>query len=405
VYAVIDLETTGLHPHRHDRVVEVAVVHVDAAGKVVNEWCTLVNPERDLGPQHIHRIRAADVLDAPRFSDVAGHLAELLKGRVIVAHNLRFDARFLATEYELIGAKVPVDAHSGLCTMALADRYLPGAGRSLADCCTRAGVELTSAHSALHDARAAAGLLTYYLCREPEPPWAHLHQLAMTSVWPALSVKPVKPVLRRATAQASEHFLSRLVARLPRVDDQLADAYLDMLDRALLDRHLSHSETEALVDFATSVGLGRVQVVELHEAHVRTLAADALADGVLSAAERADLEKVTALLGLTPAHLDKALSDPAPPPRPKLTRFRLAPGDEVAFTGQLDSPREEWERHAAQHGLRPGAWVTKRTKLVVAADPDSQSTKARQARRYRIPIVDAETFLRLTEDLARCTKM
>ena len=64
-FAVIDFETTGLFPGGHDRVVEVAVVHADPHGTITGRWDTLVNPGRDLGPQSIHRIRAADVLDAP----------------------------------------------------------------------------------------------------------------------------------------------------------------------------------------------------------------------------------------------------------------------------------------------------------------------------------------------------
>ena len=60
MYAVVDVETTGLRPSWHDRVVEIAIVHVDDAGTIEAEWCTLVNPQRDLGPQHIHGITAAE---------------------------------------------------------------------------------------------------------------------------------------------------------------------------------------------------------------------------------------------------------------------------------------------------------------------------------------------------------
>ena len=71
MYAVIDLETTGLNPDRHDRIVEIAIVHVDAAGDITYEWSTLVNPHRDMGPQHIHGISAADARRAPSFAQVA----------------------------------------------------------------------------------------------------------------------------------------------------------------------------------------------------------------------------------------------------------------------------------------------------------------------------------------------
>jgi hypothetical protein len=40
----------------------------------------LVNPARDLGPQHIHGIQSRDVLPAPFFADIAGDLAIGLAG-------------------------------------------------------------------------------------------------------------------------------------------------------------------------------------------------------------------------------------------------------------------------------------------------------------------------------------
>ncbi|RKT51781.1 exonuclease domain-containing protein [Saccharothrix australiensis] len=174
-YAVVDVETTGFAAGRSDRIVEVAVVHVDELGRRTGEWCTLLNPGRDLGPQHVHRISAADVWDAPTFARAAGALARRLAGRVLVAHNLGFDARFLAAEFGRLGVDLALD---GLCTMRLAARYLPGRGRSLRECCAAAGVALDDAHSALHDARATAGLLAHYLrhgaLAGPTVPWPRL---------------------------------------------------------------------------------------------------------------------------------------------------------------------------------------------------------------------------------------
>ena len=118
-YAVVDVETTGLFPGRHDRVIEIGVVLVDREGRQVDEWSTLVNPARDLGPQHIHGIQSGDVLRAPTFAEIAGDLAARLTGRVVVAHNLNFDLRFLAAEYARLSTPVPLDYDRGLCTMLL----------------------------------------------------------------------------------------------------------------------------------------------------------------------------------------------------------------------------------------------------------------------------------------------
>lgn len=121
-YAVVDVETTGLFPGGTDRIIEVAVVHVSPDGERERSWTTLLNPGRDLGPQHVHGIAAADVLGAPTFGDVAGTLAELLAGRVFVAHNASFDARFVAAEYAALGFDVPVVPETCLCTMRWSGR-------------------------------------------------------------------------------------------------------------------------------------------------------------------------------------------------------------------------------------------------------------------------------------------
>lgn len=401
MYAVIDLETTGLRPSWHDRVIEIAVVHVDASGGVEDEWCTLVNPRRDLGPQDVHGIRSAEVLGAPTFESIAGRLAQLLAGRSPVAHNFRFDGMFLQAEYKRLGVDVPLQPHYGLCTMQLASRYLPHAGRGLSDCCAAADIDVNRAHSALHDARAAAALLAYYLRRAGQPPpWAQSCAAAVHAPWPDLPVRPVAQVARRAPGAVTDHFLARLVARLPRVNSDDADSYLELLDRALLDRHISATEAQGLIDFAHSLGLGGEQVVALHERYLEALAVAALADEVLTEIEYDDLRQVTALLGLDNHDLDEALGrarEADAPSDPGLGQFTLAPGDRVVFTGQLDEPREVWEERATDAGLVPTASVTRRTKLVVAADPDTQSGKASTARRYGIPLVDPETFIRLAQ--------
>src|SRR3546814_20574881 len=93
-FAVVDLETTGLFPEYHDRIVEVAVVHVSRSGEIEGSWATLVNPMRDMGAQSIHGISAASATQAPPFSAISSHLSGLLRGRVPVPHHATFDSRF-----------------------------------------------------------------------------------------------------------------------------------------------------------------------------------------------------------------------------------------------------------------------------------------------------------------------
>ncbi|HEY6534040.1 MAG TPA: 3'-5' exonuclease [Acidimicrobiales bacterium] len=164
-YAVVDVETTGLDPST-DRVVEVAVVRCDDRGRTVSEWSTLVHPDRDPGPTAVHGITVDDLAAAPRFADVVPELLRQLDGTVVTAHNLAFDAAFLAAECRRSGLQGPMGF--GLCTLTLARSLYPGRdGYSLATCSAAAGIEQIDAHRALADARVTAELLARMLDAVP----------------------------------------------------------------------------------------------------------------------------------------------------------------------------------------------------------------------------------------------
>jgi DNA polymerase-3 subunit epsilon len=381
-------------------VVEVAVVQLDPSGRVVDEWCTIVNPERDMGPQHIHGITAGEARQAPTFAEITGDLGVRLAGNVVVGHNVSFDLRFLDAEFRGAGVDVPLTTDVGLCTMTLANRYLATATRTLAMCCEAAGVDVGRAHSALHDAYAAAGLLGFFLREAGLPePWRDRLEAAEHLTWPVLPPLTGRVMTRGATYTQPAHFLARLVDNLPRVQHPpRADEYLSVLDGALLDRHLSVTEQAELVGVAGSLGLGRTEVEQLHRHYLVALARRAWTDEVVTAEEKADLRLVATLLGLDVADADHALvvareaEVGAADPEPAWGDFRLKAGDLVVFTGQMDLPREVWEERALEAGLAVHDNVTKKTRLVVAADPDSLSGKAKKATRYGIPIVTEEAF-------------
>ena len=401
MYAVIDVETTGLRASWHDRIVEIAVVHLDEQGRVQDEWCSLLNPDRDLGPQHIHGISAAEAGRAPGFAQLAGVIAGRLRGRTLVAHNLAFDALFLAAEFRRLGHTVPIDARYGLCTMQLAPHFLPSAGRSLHDCRRAAGMSAHQAHSALHDAHAAADLLAHYLTiTGAPPPWSPTLAGARSLPWPALPVTTAAAVSRRSPGVRDPHFLTRLTDRLPRQQEPRADAYLDLLDQALLDRQISNTEADGLIAVAESLGLGQADVRCLHKRYLTGLATVALADGVLTPAERLDLAGVAALVGLPPTAVDKALADAARTAAGADRQFwQLRRGDLVVFTGTMEPAREQWQAEAEAAGLVVGEAVNKRTQLLVAADPDSMSGKAKKARQYGIPVVHPVAYRAMVEAL------
>ncbi|GAA4635931.1 hypothetical protein GCM10023196_083570 [Actinoallomurus vinaceus] len=393
-YAVVDVETTGLRPDWHDRVIEVGIVQLDASGDVTGEWATLVNPGRDLGPRRIHRIVAADIRHAPAFEEVAGTIAALLRGRVVAAHNLAFDALFISGEFTRLGASAPLAPEVGVCTMRWAPHFMPEAPRNLAGCCALADVPLSGHHDALVDARAAAGLLRHYLgLAEGRVPWRDLLETAASARWPDLPDAGATAVRRGVSAERDGHFLARILDRMPRVPEPaVADSYLGLLDRVLLDRRISPTQADALVEFAAAVGLGRADLYRLHHDYLAALARAALVDGAVTPARRDELVGVAGLLELPPESVTRALERTVRP----FDRFRLEPGDRVAFTGEAELGRDVLEARARSAGYVPHPRVTKEVALLVAADPDTLSGKARRARIYGIPIVTTGTFLRLT---------
>ncbi|GAB7190844.1 hypothetical protein NUM3379_15510 [Kineococcus sp. NUM-3379] len=160
-YAVVDVETTGLEPEV-SRVLQVAVTLLAADGTVEHEWSTLVDPRCDPGPVDIHGITAERLRGAPVFADVAPRLAELLAGRVFVAHNARFDWSFLAAEFRRT-PHVP-DVEHRLCTRALAKRLgLPVPDLKLATLAAHWGVEQRRPHDAADDTRVLVELLRHSL--------------------------------------------------------------------------------------------------------------------------------------------------------------------------------------------------------------------------------------------------
>ncbi|QXQ10659.1 exonuclease domain-containing protein [Paeniglutamicibacter sp. Y32M11] len=400
-FAVIDTETTGLFPGNHDRIAEIAVITMDRSGTVLDRWETLINPERDLGKQSLHGIRAKDILSAPRFTDIASELEWRLSGTIVVGHNLGFDARFLDAEFRRAGLTLPeFYLPRGLCTMQMAHEYLPGAGRSLQDCCDSFSIELRHAHSAGDDAEATAVLLARYMELDPDlGDWDFLLNEAAQTMWvPNPPRQLLKPTHRSTSASKEVHFVDRVVDRLPEISGPAEhQEYLALLDRALLDRQLSAHEQSALIALADELQISRPTIIELHSRYFSSVAATAWNDGLLTKIELEDLETIARLLRIPPAQFEVASR--TKPRRSAVDsvvaaspRTVLKSGDLIVLTGDMTQPRSTIEAALESSGYIPHSAVTKKVKLLVAADPDTLSGKARKARAYGIPVV-GEDFL------------
>jgi DNA polymerase III subunit epsilon len=122
--------------------------------KVVAEWSTLVNPGASIPPaiQALTGITNAMVADAPAFENLAAELYERLDGRVLVAHNARFDYGFLRHEFERAGLRFSART---LCTVKLSRRLYPGHARhNLDSLIERHKLQCNARHRAMGDVQA-----------------------------------------------------------------------------------------------------------------------------------------------------------------------------------------------------------------------------------------------------------
>lgn len=164
-FACIDLETTGLDP-RYDALVSFGVIPVaDGRVRLDRGRYRLVHPGRPMPPHvvTIHRIRPADLAEAPPLDAVEGELRDSLRDAVPVAWTSWVEAAFLARalggsarawEHRIVDVRrlvIAVDHLAGV-------EPSPAARESLAATSERYGVPPDLEHHALWDAFVTAQL-------------------------------------------------------------------------------------------------------------------------------------------------------------------------------------------------------------------------------------------------------
>jgi DNA polymerase III subunit epsilon len=161
MFAIVDIEATGGNP-RKDRITEIAVF-VHNGERVIEQYCTLVNPGTYISPfiTALTGISNEMVAEAPKWEEIIDKVEELTKGRVFVAHNVRFDYAFLCNEYRRIGRRFQ---RKNLCTVRLSRALLPHlTSYSLGRLCDQVGIPVEHRHRAFGDGAATAELFNVLL--------------------------------------------------------------------------------------------------------------------------------------------------------------------------------------------------------------------------------------------------
>jgi DNA polymerase III epsilon subunit family exonuclease len=162
-FVVFDLETTGLSAQTN-RICEVGAVRVralelaDCFQSLVDPGVPLPRPVARLTGLHDRQLRGA-----PRVGTVVGRFLSFAGEAPLVAHNARFDQRFL--ERQLGRRESRRLAEPPLCTAALARRLLASRVRrvSLSALAQFFGVPTAPCHRALPDAEATAQVLIHLI--------------------------------------------------------------------------------------------------------------------------------------------------------------------------------------------------------------------------------------------------
>ena len=157
LYVVVDLETTGGSP-KSQRITEIGAVKV-RGGKVIDEYQTLINPERPIPPfiSRLTGITDEMVSAAPTFSMIADEFRKFTEDAIFVAHNVKFDFGFVQKEFERLETEF---VRTQMCTCAGMRKSFPGIkSYGLKNLSYHFQISLEQHHRALSDAKAAAELL------------------------------------------------------------------------------------------------------------------------------------------------------------------------------------------------------------------------------------------------------
>lgn len=142
MYLIIDTETHDLPRNwrapaadvaNWPRIVQVAWLEFDSSGTETTRYASLVRPDGftiSLGAQKVHGITTAE---AKRTGAPLAAVLDLLsqaiaRARIVIAHNVEFDATVLSAEFLRIGRSDPLAGLKKLCTMKESADYcaLPG---------------------------------------------------------------------------------------------------------------------------------------------------------------------------------------------------------------------------------------------------------------------------------------
>lgn len=151
-FVVVDIETTGLNPEKHE-IIEIGVVKVNRYSNLHTTFTALIKPDKKKIPKKITEITGitSEMLDrdGENLNDVMDEFLSFAGGLRLVYFNAPFDRAFLSKAVNGIGAKIENPVSYAL---AMARRAWPGLkSYKLADLAEIGGFSTKGNHRALKD--------------------------------------------------------------------------------------------------------------------------------------------------------------------------------------------------------------------------------------------------------------
>jgi len=309
-FAVIAFRTSSVLPGGTSRILEIAVEQLDGHGRAEDSWSALLGAtNRNGGP--------GETDAGTTFAEVMPTLFDLLRGRVLVAHNAGASVLFLETELERAGLRLP-ERPRVLSTMRFARLFSPTSGRSLASCCGAAGITDVQLNEDADEPAAAVASATAALARRygSEALLAEAWGTSVASVdvfpWPvpvphgqaggtpAVS-RPFRPSSAPVFSVGSDpgNFLHSTAQRLSAYVGPAAHLdYLALVDDCLTAGEIHPPAATALAATAESLGISHFVSETLHREYFADLVHIARAARELDTSHLVPLVAVGHLLDL-----------------------------------------------------------------------------------------------------------
>lgn len=157
-YIVVDLETTGLDPYKGCEIIEIGITEI-INGEIVKNYSRLIKPKNSI-PNFITDITNIDndmVKNEECIEVILPKFREYIGDRVIIAHNAKFDLKFLNYYLEKMNLN-PITKY--ICTLELLkqNKSYKGKNKKLETACKYYNIENINAHRADSDTLATAKL-------------------------------------------------------------------------------------------------------------------------------------------------------------------------------------------------------------------------------------------------------